>query len=125
MIGISAAALALNGAELEYRTTAVLDPLTGLLNRQGLQRRFDELAEQARLSGAPISLLVCDVDHFKLINDSHGHAVGDAVLRDLAYQLRKQLRSFELIYRIGGEEFLAPLSRHDARRSERAGRATL
>ena len=109
MIGISAAALALNGAELEYRTTAVLDPLTGLLNRQGLHRRFDELAEQARLSGAPISLLVCDVDHFKLINDSHGHAVGDAVLRALAYQLRKQLRSFELIYRIGGEEFLVLL----------------
>ena len=109
MIGISAAALALNGAELEYRTSAVLDPLTGLLNRQGLQRRFDELAEQARLSGAPISLLICDVDHFKLINDSYGHAVGDAVLRDLAYQLRKQLRSFELIYRIGGEEFLVLL----------------
>jgi diguanylate cyclase (GGDEF)-like protein len=118
MIGISAAAQALNGAELEYRSTAVLDPLTGLLNRQGLPRRFDELAQQARLSGAPISLLICDVDHFKLINDSYGHATGDAVLRDLAYQLRKQLRSFELIYRIGGEEFLVLLpgaTLHDAK----------
>lgn len=109
MIGISAAACALNGAELESRTNAVLDPLTGLLNRQGLRTRFDELAEQARLSGAPISMLVCDIDHFKLINDSRGHATGDAVLRDLAYELRKQLRSFELIYRIGGEEFLVLL----------------
>src|SRR5512142_224540 len=109
MIGISAAACALTVAELEHRTNAVLDPLTGLLNRQGLRRRFDELAEQARLSGAPVSMLVCDIDNFKLINDSRGHATGDAVLRDLAYELRKELRSFELIYRIGGEEFLVLL----------------
>jgi diguanylate cyclase (GGDEF)-like protein len=109
IVGVSAAAQALTGAELQYRDTAILDPLTGLLNRQGLDRRFDELAEQARLTGAPISLLVCDVDHFKAINDAHGHAMGDAVLRDIAYRLRKQMRSFELIYRIGGEEFLVVL----------------
>jgi diguanylate cyclase (GGDEF)-like protein len=109
IVGVSAAAQALTGAELEYRDTAILDPLTGLLNRQGLDRRFDELAEQARLVGAPISLLICDVDHFKAINDAHGHATGDAVLRDIAYRLRKQMRSFELIYRIGGEEFLVVL----------------
>jgi diguanylate cyclase (GGDEF)-like protein len=109
VIGVSAAAQALTGAELEYRNTAVLDPLTGLLNRQGLERRFEELAEQARIAGAPVSLLVCDLDHFKAINDSYGHATGDAVLRDVAYLLRKQLRSFELIYRFGGEEFLVVL----------------
>jgi diguanylate cyclase (GGDEF)-like protein len=109
MVGISAAGYALNAAELEYRTHAVLDPLTGLLNRQGLRARFDELAEQARLSDAPVSMLVGDIDNFKLINDSRGHATGDAVLRDLAYELRKQLRSFELIYRLGGEEFLVLL----------------
>jgi diguanylate cyclase (GGDEF)-like protein len=109
LIGVSAAAQALYGAELQHRNTAILDPLTGLLNRQGLERRFDEIAEQARLMGAPISILVCDLDHFKAVNDSHGHAVGDAVLRDVAYELRKQLRSFELIYRIGGEEFLVVL----------------
>jgi diguanylate cyclase (GGDEF)-like protein len=109
IVGVSAAAQAMTGAELHYRDTAILDPLTGLLNRQGLDRRFDELAEQARLTGAPISLLICDVDHFKAINDAHGHATGDAVLRDIAYRLRKQMRSFELIYRIGGEEFLVVL----------------
>ncbi len=109
IIGVTVATRALTGAELHHRETAVLDPLTGLLNRQGLDRRFDELAEQAVLSGAPISLLLCDLDHFKSVNDRHGHARGDAVLRDFAYELRKQLRSFELIYRIGGEEFLVVL----------------
>ncbi len=109
IIGISAAAEALNGAALHYRDTAILDPLTGLLNRQGLERRFEELTQQARLTGAPVSLVVCDIDNFKLINDSHGHARGDVVLRTVAYQLRQQLRSFELIYRIGGEEFLVVL----------------
>jgi diguanylate cyclase (GGDEF)-like protein len=109
VIGVSAAAQALFGAEVHHRKTAILDPLTGLLNRQGLERRFEELAEQARLMNAPVSVLMCDLDHFKAINDSHGHATGDAVLRDVAYELRKQLRSFELIYRIGGEEFLVVL----------------
>ena len=106
MIGVSAATHAVAAAELHHREEAILDPLTGLLNRNGLGRRFDELAQQARLSDAPISILVCDLDHFKEINDTHGHAVGDAALREIAYALRKELRSFELIYRIGGEEFL-------------------
>ena len=109
-ISLTAATQALNGAELAARDTAIVDPLTGLLNRHGLDRRFGELAKQARVIGAPVSLLVCDLDRFKDINDVHGHAVGDAVLRDAAYALRKQLRSFELIYRIGGEEFLVVLA---------------
>ncbi len=109
IVGVSAACQALFGAEQHHRKSAILDPLTGLLNRQGLDRRFEELAEQARLMNARVSVLICDLDHFKAINDSHGHAAGDAVLRDVAYELRKQLRSFELIYRIGGEEFLVVL----------------
>jgi diguanylate cyclase (GGDEF)-like protein len=109
LVGIDAATQALFSAELQHRNTAILDPLTGLLNRKGLEQRFSELAEQARLMGAPISMLVCDLDHFKQVNDLHGHATGDAVLRDVAYALRKQLRSFELIYRLGGEEFLIVL----------------
>lgn len=109
LLGVDAATQALFAAELQHRTRAVLDPLTGLLNRQGLERRFDELAEQARVTGAPISLLVCDLDHFKRINDTYGHATGDAVLREIAHALRTQLRSFELIYRLGGEEFLVVL----------------
>jgi diguanylate cyclase (GGDEF)-like protein len=56
-----------------------------------------------------VSLVLCDVDGFKEINDEHGHDRGDAVLRDIAYELRKRLRSFELVYRLGGEEFLIVL----------------
>jgi diguanylate cyclase (GGDEF)-like protein len=69
---------------------------------------------QARLSRQPICLLLCDVDNFKAINDEHGHDCGDAVLRDVAYALRKHLRSFELVYRLGGEEFLVVLPGIDA-----------
>ena len=96
-------------AELRWRRDAVLDPLTGLLNRQGLQGRFREVAEQARLTDAPVSLVMCDLDGFKGLNDEYGHACGDAVLKDVAYVLRKELRSFELLYRVGGEELLLVL----------------
>lgn len=100
---------ALQAAELHHRDEAILDPLTGLLNRHALAPRFNELSEQARLTGQPICLLLCDVDGFKRINDEFGHDRGDAVLRDIAYELRKRLRSFELVYRLGGEEFLIVL----------------
>jgi diguanylate cyclase (GGDEF)-like protein len=96
-------------AELRWRRDAVLDPLTGLLNRQGLEGRFREVAEQARLTEAPVSLVMCDLDGFKGLNDQHGHACGDAVLKDVAYVMRKELRSFELLYRVGGEELLLVL----------------
>jgi diguanylate cyclase (GGDEF)-like protein len=106
MIAVTAVVHALSAAEVEQRGEAVLDPLTGLLNRTSLQRRFEELMQQARLAGEPVALVALDVDHFKAINDQHGHAAGDAVLRSLAYEVRKQLRSFELVYRLGGEELL-------------------
>lgn len=104
-------------AESRWRQDAVLDPLTGLLNRQGLHRRFREVAEQARLTHRPVSLVVFDLDEFKRLNDAYGHARGDAVLKDVSYLLRKELRAFELLYRIGGEELLLVLpgaDLHDA-----------
>jgi len=109
LVSITAVVGALSGAELEQRSESVLDPLTGLLNRTALGRRFQELEEQARLTGETVSLLLCDIDRFKLVNDTYGHDRGDAVLRAFAYELRKQLRSFELLYRLGGEEFLLVL----------------
>lgn len=102
-------------AELRWRRDAVLDPLTGLLNRQGLPGRFREVAEQARLKDAPVALVMCDLDGFKALNDEHGHSCGDAVLTDVSYALRKELRSFELLYRIGGEELLLVLPGADVR----------
>ena len=109
MIGLAAFAQALMRAEMQQRSEAVLDPLTGLLNRKALASRFDEIAQQATLTGAPVTLIACDLDHFKQVNDVHGHDRGDAVLKDAAYVLRKHLRSFELAYRLGGEEFLIVL----------------
>ena len=109
LVGVVTIVRALQSAELHHRSEAILDPLTGLLNRHALAPRFVELSLQARLTQQPVSLLLCDVDNFKAINDQHGHDSGDAVLRDIAYTLRKQLRSFELVYRLGGEEFLVVL----------------
>jgi diguanylate cyclase (GGDEF)-like protein len=99
----------LASSEIAYRSASVLDPLTGLLNREALDDRFEELREQACVVGEPICLVMFDLDRFKAINDEHGHDVGDAVLREVAYQVRKSLRTFELVYRIGGEEFLVIL----------------
>jgi diguanylate cyclase (GGDEF)-like protein len=106
LIGVVSIVWALQAAELHHRGEAILDPLTGLLNRNSLLPRFIELSYQARLTRQYVSLIICDVDNFKSVNDLYGHDRGDAVLRDIAYELRKRLRSFELIYRLGGEEFL-------------------
>ena len=109
LIGITAITTALMQGELEHRDRAVLDPLTGLLNRSSLESRVVEIEQQAHLTGGPVSLVLLDLDRFKRVNDTYGHERGDAVLRDVAYEIRKSLRSFELVYRIGGEEFLVLL----------------
>jgi diguanylate cyclase (GGDEF)-like protein len=103
IVGVSSA---LMWGELEHRDRAVLDPLTGLLNRASLESRATEIEQQARLTGSAVSVVILDLDRFKRVNDEYGHERGDAVLRDAAYEIRKSLRSFELVYRIGGEEFL-------------------
>lgn len=108
-ISLVAIVWAIQAAELQHRERAVIDPLTSLFNRTSLPGRFAELALQARLSGRPVCLLACDLDRFKEINDTYGHDRGDAVLQDVAAELRNQLRSFELVYRLGGEEFLVVL----------------
>ncbi len=109
LAGVVSIVWALQAAELHHRDEAILDPLTGLLNRHALIPRFTEISHQARLTHQPVCMLLCDVDAFKQVNDRHGHDRGDAVLRDVAYELRKRLRSFELAYRLGGEEFLIVL----------------
>jgi diguanylate cyclase (GGDEF)-like protein len=104
-------------SDIQHRNDAVIDQLTGLLNRKALSTRIPELVQQSRLTGEPIGIIIADLDHFKSVNDTRGHAVGDAVLRDVAYLLRKQLRAFDLAYRIGGEEFLILLPGSDLGRS--------
>jgi diguanylate cyclase (GGDEF)-like protein len=100
---------ALMSSDITHRSEAVIDPLTGMLNRNSLKDRTFELSQVSRRTGEPVGLIVGDLDHFKEVNDGHGHATGDAVLQDVAYVLRKQLRAFDLAYRIGGEEFLVLL----------------
>lgn len=85
------------------------DVLTGLHNRRHAEFALPLLVEGARVAGQVISVAALDVDHFKRINDTHGHAVGDAVLQQLAQLLRHRLRSADLLARFGGEEFLAAL----------------
>ena len=94
--------------ELErHRREALIDPLTGLWNRRAMDTELDEL--MAIEPDAPLSLLMLDIDHFKRINDTHGHALGDAVLRHVAEAIRKCLRSEDHAVRYGGEEFLVLL----------------
>ncbi|HEV2578309.1 MAG TPA: GGDEF domain-containing protein [Acidobacteriaceae bacterium] len=100
----------------ELRGRAMEDPLTGLLNRRG----FEEAARRqiARAKGTCFSVAVCDIDHFKAINDSCGHMDGDAVLVKVAELLRENLRRGDEMARFGGEEFVMLLSdihREDAR----------
>jgi diguanylate cyclase (GGDEF)-like protein len=109
IISVAMLSTALMHSDVEHRSEAVIDQLTGMLNRHALAGRTSELAQQSEVSGQPIGVIVADVDHFKEINDSYGHKVGDAVLTDVAYLMRKQLRAFDLAYRLGGEEFLVLL----------------
>jgi diguanylate cyclase (GGDEF)-like protein len=109
LVNVVALSTALMSGELEHRDRAVLDPLTGLLNRASLESRAVEIQQQARVTDGSVALVLLDLDRFKRVNDEYGHDRGDAVLRDTAYEIRKVLRSFELVYRIGGEEFLVLL----------------
>jgi diguanylate cyclase (GGDEF)-like protein len=105
----------LSGALVEsdraHRRRSTLDPLTGLFNRNALEQRLAELdgAPCGTGEGRSHALLLCDLDHFKRVNDELGHAAGDAVLRDVAYTMRAALRADDSIYRIGGEEILVVL----------------
>jgi len=90
-------------------TAAEIDPLTGLHNRRYVAPYLSGLATQAQQAGQEFALMMIDVDHFKRINDTYGHVAGDDVLVELAKRLRSNLRSFDLVARIGGEEFLVAL----------------
>lgn len=89
------------------------DALTGLFNRRAILAYLDSLHKDRRHVHLPVCLMMIDVDHFKAINDSHGHAVGDAVLRSVSSCLKAQLRDSDRVGRIGGEEFLVVLGSTD------------
>jgi diguanylate cyclase (GGDEF)-like protein len=93
----------------ELRLAASTDPLTGLLNRRALAEHVARELARARRSGEPFAAMLIDVDRFKEINDSRGHAAGDATLVALAEMLRAELREVDSVARIGGDEFAVVL----------------
>ncbi len=93
----------------ELTAQAETDPLTGLLNRRGFEDRGITELHRAQRYGTPVSVLVGDIDHFKQVNDSRGHAVGDEALRVVAERWQEVLRDVDVCARLGGEEFAALL----------------
>ena len=98
----------------QLQAAARTDPKTGLLNPTAWQREADTEIARALRAGESLALLLCDVDHFKRVNDTYGHLTGDEVLRGLAAELRQQVRGSDVVGRFGGEEFVVLLPRADA-----------
>jgi two-component system cell cycle response regulator len=85
---------------------AITDQLTGLHNRRYMGRHLDNLLVQAHKSGKPLAFLIMDIDFFKLVNDTHGHDIGDEVLREFSRRIAANVRGIDLACRYGGEEFV-------------------
>jgi diguanylate cyclase (GGDEF)-like protein len=85
---------------------AIVDPLTGVFNRRYMERSLSDAIERLRRNSTPTSLLLMDVDGFKSINDQFGHAKGDSVLKEIVSLIAKRSRKLDLLFRIGGEEFM-------------------
>ena len=97
--------------ERQLRSRADNDPLTGLPNRALFFDRLGRALAQARQSSSGVGVLFLDVDRFKLVNDTHGHAVGDAVLIEFGKRLRGAVRATDMVARLGGDEFAILLPR--------------
>lgn len=92
---------------------ALTDPLTGLYDRAYLDRHLDELIKRVHQGGITAAVLMFDIDHFKQVNDTHGHDAGDDVLRELAARTLNSVRSVDLVARQGGEEFVVVMPETD------------
>jgi len=97
----------------ELQHLSQTDGLTGLFNRQHLDKRLTEEMERARRYGTPLSLIMFDIDYFKKINDSHGHITGDRILQTTAAIIRETLRNTDIAGRFGGDEFVIILVQTD------------
>lgn len=106
LFAISAVLMAGDRLRAELEILATHDPLTNALTRRYLDETCQREMERCRRTGDPLSLILLDVDHFKLINDQHGHQTGDAVLILLVREVQALLRKSDLLARFGGEEFV-------------------
>lgn len=97
----------------QMEAMATTDGLTGLVNHRTFQDRFDDMLARAERSDKPVTLLLTDIDHFKSVNDTYGHPVGDAVLRVVSKVLQQQARTVDVVARYGGEEFALVLEDTD------------
>jgi diguanylate cyclase len=88
-----------------YRKEAFLDPLTGIANRRGFEKNLLQAIDNANKEGVSLCAIMADIDHFKRINDTHGHTVGDNVIRMVAITIKDAIKGKDLAARIGGEEF--------------------
>lgn len=116
--------------ELETKLTAALeqqrkqashDALTGLRNRRSILECLQENLDRSAREGAPIGVVIADVDHFKSINDAYGHGVGDQVLTEVAARLQRGVRNYDALGRYGGEEFVVILPGCDEELAQRRG----
>src|SRR5215470_3667346 len=104
-------------------STAEIDPLTDVLNRRGFERELKRSLAHAKRHGASAALIYLDLDGFKSVNDRHGHAAGDALLKAVAAVLLRHVRASDVVARLGGDEFAAllwHLTEEDAQRKARA-----
>jgi two-component system, cell cycle response regulator len=106
-------ALKLGETMSALRRLATRDQLTGLLNRREFERILTEEEERARRFGHSLALVMLDIDHFKTVNDTHGHSAGDVVLREVAQRIAAEVRSVDRVVRFGGEEFAVILVQMD------------
>lgn len=107
--------------EDSLRVMATIDQLTGVLNRHHFLNLSERELHRSQRYGSPLSFVMIDVDHFKLVNDTHGHAMGDKVLRSLAQSCQNVLRDSDLMGRVGGEEFACCLVECTLERARLAG----
>ena len=115
--------LALKEAHEKARAAALEDDLTGLRNRRAFFELGNQLLKQSRRNGSPLAIIMLDLDHFKQINDYHGHEAGDEVLRHIGQILEGNVREADIAARIGGEEFAILLAdAHAVQASELAER---